>query len=130
MAIKKYNLKQQVVFDTGAVSTTNFSMVANEADMTSFIALLPGDVTVFEENVTLSKSGTTQTAVNKLSKITLVNVANEQVSTIKPYKGNIMIDSTKGAADVRLALKDKPFKAVGGVEYDADKVYVMDAPDA
>lgn len=130
MAIKKYSVKQQVVFDTGAVATASFQMTANEADMTAFIALLPGDVTVMEENVTLSKTGTTETAVNKVSKITLVNVAEEQVSTIKPFKGNIMLDSTKGSADIRLALKDKPFKKVGEVEYDADKVYVLDAPDA
>jgi hypothetical protein len=114
MAFKKFLVQQRVTLN-GAVQSSGFVVTMDEADISSFLSNLEGEYTVMEENTTLSGgTDTNVTAVNRVKKISMygqTSTGASLYSSIRPYRGAILVKNTISSDDIRSSLSAvKPFE--------------------
>lgn len=102
MATKSYKLTQRVNLNGNMVVSTAF-MSCDQNELAAFLALLEGEVTVYEETQKVGVADTLVTSHNKISKI-LMPAEGSRFASIRP-KGSLIVKNTVGVDDVTAAVK-------------------------
>lgn len=94
MAVKKFIIKQKTNWNTRGEKVGTHTVTMDEADVAGYIALLDGDIEVYEQSLTLSvAAATASTSIDLIDFISIKHSALKPIYVSNSNKRPIVLNS-------------------------------------